>query len=154
MSRALILACGNTLRGDDGVGLYVANSLADELRDPEITIQCDHQWTPELAEPISEAELVIFVDASASLPPGEIACQPLQPAPNPPAQFTHQTSPSALLSLAAELYGHIPARSYLLTVGGKSFDLLEELSEPVRQAVPAVLQRIRELLSRPQRPES
>jgi hydrogenase maturation protease len=150
MSRALILACGNTLRGDDGVGAYVAKCLAGELRDPEIEIQCDHQWTPELAEPISEAELVIFLDASASLPPGEIACQPLQPAPSSPAQFTHQTSPAALLSLAAELYGHIPARACLLTVGGRSFDLREELSPPVLQAVPAVLQRIRELLQDPQ----
>jgi len=147
VKRALVLACGNSLRGDDGVAPHIANCLGNGLCDPETRIHSDPQWTPELAEPISKAELVIFVDSSASLTPGEIACRQLQPIASSPASLTHQTSPESLLSLAEELYSTRPTRAYLLTIGGASFELTEGLSEPVRQAIPRVIERIKALLS-------
>jgi len=154
MNRALVLACGNALRGDDGVALHVAGCLRNGLCDPETHIQTDHQWTPELAEPISKAELVIFLDASASIAPGKIACQALQLNSNSPASFTHQTSPAALLALAEGLYAMHPARAYLLTIGGACFDLKEGLSEPVRRAIPQAIEKIKALLSEVTLPES
>lgn len=147
MSRALVLACGNTLRGDDGVAPYIAKLLRDDCSDPQIEIRSDQQWPPELAEPISQAEIVIFVDASSNLPPGKIACRKLKPAPPSQPSFTHQTSPATLLSLANQLYGRGPAQVFLVTVGGSSFDLVEELSEPVRKAVPEAVKQIKEMLS-------
>ena len=147
MNRALVLACGNSLRGDDGVALYIANCLRNGLCGPEIHIHSDQQWTPELAEPISQAELVIFLDASAGVAPGKITCQPLQPVSDSPASFTHQTSPAALLSLAEELFGARPASAFLLTVGGAFFEMREGLSEPVRLAIPQAIECVKALLS-------
>jgi hydrogenase maturation protease len=147
MNRALVLACGNALRGDDGVGLHIVSCLRNGLCDPDTHIQFDQQWTPELAEPISKADLVIFLDASASVATGEIACHRLHPIFKSPANFTHQTSPATLLSLAEELYGSHPPRAFLLTVGGTFFDLAEGLSEPVRRAVPRAIEHIKALLS-------
>jgi len=147
MKRLLVLACGNSLRGDDGVALHIASCLRNGLCDPETQIHSDQQWAPELAEPISQADLVIFLDASANVLPGEIACQLLRPASNLPASFTHQTSPASLLALAGELFGSQPRRAYLLTIGGDSFDLVEGLSEPVRQAIPHAIERIKAILS-------
>lgn len=153
MSRSLVLACGNTLRGDDGVALFIAKLLQDDCPDPQIEIRSDRQWPPELAEPISQAEIVIFVDASSDLPPGKIACRKLVPATQSPSSFTHQTSPATLLSLASQLYGRGPVKVFLVTVGASSFDLVEELSEPVRKAVPEAVKRIKSLLSGGVKPE-
>jgi hydrogenase maturation protease len=147
MNRALVLACGNALRGDDGVAMHIASCLRNGLCDPDTYIHSEHQWTPELAEPISKAELVIFLDASASVEPGRIACQALQPIYKSSGSLTHQTSPATLLALAETLYGAYPARAYLLTVGGASFEMAEGLSEPVRRAIPQAIERIKALLS-------
>ena len=34
MSRALVLACGNSLRGDDGVAIRIVNQLKNSVCDP------------------------------------------------------------------------------------------------------------------------
>lgn len=147
MNRALVLACGNDLRGDDGAALQVAKCLRNGLCEPDTCICAEQQWTPEMAEPISKAEVVIFLDASASLSPGEIACRQLQPEAGGATTFTHETSPEGLLSLAEELYGVHPERAFLITVGGAAFDLGKGLSKPVRQAIPHAIERVKALLS-------
>jgi len=147
MSRALVLACGNSLRGDDGAALHIVRELQEGGCDPETQIHFEHQWTPELAEPISEANVVIFVDASTALAPGEIACQRLKPIYKSPASLSHQTTPASLLALAEELYKAHPARAFLVTIGGASFALTEELSPPVQKAISRAVESIKALLS-------
>lgn len=154
MNRALVLACGNCLCGDDGVALHIASCLRNGICDAETQVHSDQQWTPELAERISKVDLVIFLDASTSIAPGEIACQRLQPIYRASSSLTHQTSPATLLSLADELYGTHPVRAYLITVGGASFELTEGLSEPVRRAIPRAIERVKALLSGVTLPES
>jgi hydrogenase maturation protease len=149
MSRALVLACGNSLRGDDGAGAQIAQALQIGLQDAGLEIHSQLQWTPELAEPISHAELVIFVDASACLSPGDIRVERITPqdASANTGNMTHQCNPSRLLELARLLYGKNPQRSFLVTIGGASFGYSSELSEPVRRAVPHAVNRIRAFLS-------
>jgi hydrogenase maturation protease len=146
MSRVLVLACGNALRGDDGVALHIA-SCVNGVCGPDTLVHTDQQWAPELAHLISQAEVVVFLDASAGMAPGEITCRELGAGSNPPSSFTHQISPQALLALAHDLYGAHPARAYLLTVGGCSFDLKEGLSEPVSHAIPLAIERIKALIA-------
>jgi hydrogenase maturation protease len=147
MNRALVLACGNPQRGDDGVALQVVNCLQEGWRDPTTEFHFQQQWTPELAQRISEVETVIFVDAAMGTPPGSIACRRLQPRPRTSLDVTHHTSPEYLLLLAQELYGKHPVRAYLVTVAGVAFELVETLSDPVRNAIPRSGDRIRALLS-------
>ena len=84
MTRALVLACGNTLRGDDGVAVLLAQYLRDEFCEPETEIQSSQQWTPELAESISQYDFVLFLDASANLGPGRFSSSALSPPANSP----------------------------------------------------------------------
>jgi len=147
MTRALILACGNSLRGDDAAALRVARELRSGLCEPETEIHSSTQWTPELAESISAADVVIFVDASAVVPPGVVQSRAVSPIPDAPGSLSHQTGPAGLLALAKRLYGMIPSRAFLITIGAKSFELSEELSEPVRLAIPEVIERIKAILS-------
>jgi hypothetical protein len=51
----LILACGNPLRGDDGVGPWLAEWAAQHFRDQSLVrVRASAQWTPELAEEIAQ----------------------------------------------------------------------------------------------------
>jgi len=147
MNHALVLACGNALRGDDGLAPIVARFLQAGFCDPRTEIVASQQWTPELAELISKADLVIFLDASISLPPGKIRLQSVTPAVIRAGALTHSATPAELLGLAKRLYEKVPENACLLTVGGESFEHPERLSDPVRRAIPAVLARIKALLS-------
>ncbi len=144
MSGALIIGYGNALRGDDGLGPYVAEHLAADLAPPERRIVC-HELTPELAVPIGAAGLVVFVDASGLRAPGEIACEPVVPSPPGAGALSHAFNPAALLALARDLYGRCPL-AWMVSVGAASLDFAEELSPAVRAALPALRERLAALL--------
>jgi len=146
-NRALILTCGNPQRGDDGVAGEVAKALLVGFCDAETKVCCHLQWVPEMAEWISEAGLVIFVDASAELKPGEVRSQEVKARAISPEAFTHSMTPAGLLALARQLYGNAPDTAYLVTIGGDSFALSEELSEVARHAVPVALDQVKAILS-------
>jgi hydrogenase maturation protease len=145
--RSVILACGNPLRGDDGVALRIVCSLQGGYADPNTEIRCAQQWTPELAESISKAELAIFVDASASVPPGEVRLEQVFAGDEHRSVATHSLRPEQLLTLANELYQEAPARAFLLTIGGASFGHGEQLSTVVRRVIPVACDQIKALLS-------
>jgi hydrogenase maturation protease len=148
MSRTLVLACGNSLRGDDGVALRIVTQLKNSIDDPATEVYCQQQWTPELAEPISQSEIVVFVDVSVGETPGAVTCRQLQPTRSASPDSSHHSSPEFLLLLAEELYGHRPARAYLVTVAGAMFGLEEKLSDPVLRAIPEAEERIKALTAR------
>jgi hydrogenase maturation protease len=138
---ALVIGYGNPLRGDDGVGQHAAWMLAECANLTHTDVICCHQLTPELAEPISRAALVIFIDATRNEGPGTIRRHRLSPLPGPGA-FTHNVSPQALLTSAQALYGNCPA-AILYSVGGQYFDYTDTLSAPVRAALPRLLRRVK-----------
>jgi len=143
---SIVLACGNALRGDDGVGLYLAHQLYGAICDADTEIVCSHQWLPEQAEDLSRAQLAVFIDASVAVKAGEIRVQPVRVSEKPTGATTHALTPERLMGLAREVFGRAPERAYLVTVGGSSFDHGAEFSEPVRSAIPAALRQIQDLL--------
>ncbi|MER3475130.1 MAG: hydrogenase maturation protease [Armatimonadota bacterium] len=146
--QCLIIGYGNPLRGDDGFGLAVAEQLQETL-DPEsgFVIACQ-QLVPELAEPISRADVVIFVDARVGEPAGLVECERLRPAPLSPTATVHHADPKGLLALARGLYGATPNRAFLLTVRTLHFWYSESLSPEVRKAIPEAVERIQKILHR------
>jgi len=68
----LIIGYGNTLRGDDGAGPRVAEVVAGWSL-PNVRAISAAQLTPELAEALAGAEVVIFVDAQVSQAAGRPA---------------------------------------------------------------------------------
>ncbi len=135
--QCLILACGNTLREDDGVGPFLAQWAEEHWRDDaRVRVLCDHQWTPDMAEEIAAAETVIFVDCSLDQAPGQILLRELNPAALKPGLVTHHLGAAELLRVAEDLFGKRPRRSCLLTIGAGSIELGEGLSPTVRDALP------------------
>jgi hydrogenase maturation protease len=144
---SIVLACGNALRADDGIGLYLAHQLYGLICDAETEIVCSHQWLPEQAEDLSRAQTAVFIDASVTVPAGEIRIQPLRCERRATAgATTHAVTPERLMGLARELFGSAPERAFLVTVGGNSFEHGSEFSEPARKAIPAALRQIQDLL--------
>ena len=146
MARALVIGYGNRYRSDDGVGCRVAEKLQRTVSHPDITIIACQQLTPELAQPVSQSEVVVLIDAARQGTAGAIKCEAIHPGAN--AIGSHQLSASALLTLARELYGGSP-RAYLLSVCGESFADGEGMSSKVTAALDPLLARVKSLISMP-----
>ena len=148
MARVLIIACGNSLRGDDGAGWRIAEALVEQ---PSVTAGAEvifsPQLTPELSAKLSETQTAVFVDAGTDLAPGEIAFEPVEPSRWEPGATLHYLSPANLLSMAQIQYGAIPQHAFTLTVGGEQFGYSEKLSEPVLKAIPEAVTRIVECVA-------
>ena len=133
----LILACGNTLRGDDGAGPWLAAWAQERFRShPAVRVISRQQWTPELAEEIAQANSVLFVDCAADASPGQLRLIPVAPATDVPTPPTHHLGATELLALCHSLYDSLPRNALLLTIGAGSLELGEKFSHPVQAALP------------------
>ncbi len=145
-AHALLLACGNTLRGDDGVGWRIGCAVAEQVAGHGLTVVMTRQLLPEHAEAISAADVVVFVDCSAGSAAGTVSTVAVEAAEKMPGILTHHLDPGSLLRLALDLYDRSPAHAVAITVGGESFELSDQLSMPVKAAVPRALEAVRSAL--------
>lgn len=142
-ARCLLLACGNTLRADDGIGPWLADWAEERFADePDLKVISRQQWTPELAADLANAEAVLFVDCSTASQPGAVDLVEVQPAQQSQGMDTHHVSAAELLGLAQGLYGSLPRRAQLLTVGAGSTELGEEFSQTILDTIPLACARV------------
>jgi hydrogenase maturation protease len=150
MMKTLILGYGNTLRKDDGLGVYAAQAL-DSLDLPNDVEVCTYQQlSPELSSILAKVDHAIFIDAALATggqEPGTINTRILQPRTSQPSGITHHFDPETLLAMAGALYGHVP-QAVLFSVTAASFDLEEGLSPEVKAALPILVKSIKEYLLR------
>jgi hydrogenase maturation protease len=141
---SLILAYGNPLRGDDGVGWHAAQWIEQALPG-QATVMALHQLTPELAETLSQYERAIFIDAQVGTgEPGPVAAchlRALAPGEITAQALTHHVTPQDLLTAAQILYGHAPT-AHLLTIDAYDFSYREGLSPPVAAARSRVVEMV------------
>ena len=163
---ALVIGYGNTLRGDDGAGPFVARAL--EGRVPAGTRVLDaHQLTPEMAIDISVATRVVFVDAidatretapretaPRETAPRESAPQVsgprvsrLEPEPGADPLNPHASDPGSLLWLAKTLFGGAP-EAWLVAIPGIEFGFGEDLSPGTARASADAIAQVEALLAR------
>jgi len=130
----LILGVGNPLRADDGVGQAVVERLGSILPPAAAELRAVYQLTPELAADLAAADLVVVVDASVDVPPGEVAVRDLAAGAVAGEPFSHSIDPAALAWLAQALYGASP-RMVLVGIGPASLEPGEDLSAAASAAV-------------------
>lgn len=143
MSKVLIIGYGNPLRGDDGLGVEVARCLKEIIRDESVEVLSQHQLMPELADPVSRASLVVFVDACVGDTPGHWSCEEVKPTEQPPQPVSHHFTPATLLAYAQMVFGACP-RALAVSVVAGSFECGDRLSPAVAAVVPEVVKFIRE----------
>lgn len=143
MDKILVIAYGNPLRGDDGIAWQAAEALKKKLP-ASAQVICVHQLTPELAENLSSADHVIFVDACIEGQPGNVRCRPIS-AVSGEARFSHHLSPGEVLALCNRLYSANPI-AFLISISGKSFDHGEQVTAAVVKAIPRAARLVESIL--------
>lgn len=122
-----MIACGNSLRGDDRGGGWVAD-IVDRAGLPGVEVLRVHQLTPELVEMMASAGWTVIVDAGV----GKRSSFRRVKA-RAGAALTHYLTAETLVGLVERLYGVAPDVS-LLTVPGNSFELSEKMSDRATRA--------------------
>jgi hydrogenase maturation protease len=136
----LILACGNIFRGDDGAAWHLVEIAQKSGLPEQVKVIAQHQWTPELAEDISLAEAVLFVDCSLGADPGSVSLDSIEASATLPSFLSHHTDPASLMHLAEILYERRAPHCALLAIGAEALDHTDQLSESVKAAMPKALE--------------
>jgi hydrogenase maturation protease len=142
----LLVGYGNTLRGDDGLGIRAAEMLFERWAGHGLAHLFCHQLTPELCEDVAAADTVLFLDARADGVPGTFDCVAVQEERDEGASYTHRCRPGDLLRLSRQVFGAVP-RAWLMTMSAATFDGGETLSPEVVAAMPAFLARADEIIA-------
>ena len=146
----LVIGYGNTLRRDDGAGQVVAETVkAWDL--PHVRSISVHQLTPELAEPIANAELAIFVDAYPTTGEQEVQICSMKPASSTEV-MGHTSDPRVLLAIAQALYNNHPP-AWLVAIPGTNFEFGNHFSSMTEQGMEEALS-ILDRLIREHRPNT
>lgn len=140
--RAVVIGYGNTLRGDDAIGPYVAETV-DAWNLPGVEAVSAHQLTPELADTLAAAGIAVFVDAAVDVK--AVTVSPVQPGESGPAMF-HAQSPSALLTLARAAGYRCPP-AWLVSAPVEHFEFAAPLSDQGRRSVEDAARAVRRLLA-------
>ncbi len=156
----LVIGYGNTLRGDDGVGPRVAEAVG-QMRLPGVRTLICPLLTPELADPISRAGKVVFVDAelvagytlqvaglassTCNLQPStfnhrEVQWRKLEP--NETSQLmAHAADPRTMLALARDVFGRVP-EAWWLTIPAVDLGFREDFSPEARHGFEEAVKKI------------
>jgi hydrogenase maturation protease len=139
----VVIGYGNPLRSDDSVGPRAAEAVA-AWGLPNVQTMEVQQLNPELAEPLSAARFVVFVDARLAEDGSRVDVRSVEPAGSSAAPG-HVSDPGSLLAFARALYGHHP-RAWLVTVPATNLAVGEGLSPTAEAGLAAALRTIAVLL--------
>jgi len=137
----LVIGYGNTLRSDDGVGPRVAEAV-ERLQLPGVRTLICQQLSPEHAEPVSRARVVVFVDAAVDAPQ-EVRLRPLEPG-DTTQLMAHAADPRTMLALARDVFGHAP-EAWWLTIPALDLEFGEALSSETRHGFDKAVRMIQSL---------
>ncbi len=141
--QVLVIGYGNTLRSDDGVGQAVVERI-NAWNLPNVQVLAVHQLTPELAEPLSNVNLAIFVDAYPADFGEEVQVYPVEPASSG-WTMGHTSAPKGLLAIAQALYNYHP-QAWLVAIPAKNFELGDRLSPLAERGIAKALKLIDQLI--------
>jgi len=157
--RVLVAGIGNVFLGDDGFGVALAAALADAPLAAGAVVQDFGIRGMDLAYALGEGwDAALLLDAAPrGGAPGTLYVIEPELDPDVVALDTHGMDPVKVLATARAL-GGTPARTLVLgcepltRMTGDEDELVGELSDPVRAALPAAIELVRELLDELTRP--
>lgn len=142
--RIVVIGVGNSVRGDDAVGLVVAEHLRERAVDGVSILESEQEPT-RLLDAWAGADVAVVVDAAASgAPPGTIHRFDASREGLPAQVFrssTHAFGVGDAVELGRAL-GRLPAKVVVYGVEGDCFDTGAALTGAARSAVEAVTKSI------------
>ncbi len=125
----MIVGVGNTLRGDDGIGAYICNTI-DKLGITGVSILVTQQLQTEQAEEFLSYDHVVIADATIGNEP--VKFHPLGKEDPGPVSTSHHVNANLLASLVEQLYQQ-PLPIMVCAVRGENFEMSEQLSSTAKQ---------------------
>ncbi len=151
--KTLVLGIGNTLLGDEGIGVHVVDRLRRQPAPPaDVDFIDGGTLSFVLAEPIEAAESLIVIDAAQlGAAPGTVqifeGTDMDRFVTNNKHSSVHEVSLYDLLTITL-LAGGLPSRRALIGVQPGIIDWSDRLSPPVAAAVPDLCTTVENLLAR------
>ncbi|GIW53572.1 MAG: hydrogenase 1 maturation protease [Gemmatimonadales bacterium] len=143
MLRSVVLGLGNPLMGDDGLGLAALNSLAATCAfDPPVELIDGGTWGMNLLPVIEAADSLLLLDAiDSGSSPGTLVVLERDHVPRRLSGklSPHQIDVAEIFALAT-LRGTLPRRVVALGLQPGQVRLSTELSEPVKRALPRLVE--------------
>jgi len=134
----VLMGIGNELRGDDGIGIYVARNFRKVGWKVIVAGQVPEDFTSEIKN--LKPDILIMVDAALmNLPPGEIRIVPAEKIPK--VAFSTHGMP---LSFFMEYIEEYVKRCLLIGIQPKSMEFGVGLSEEVKAAGDKLIQILKE----------
>ncbi|MGD0806617.1 MAG: hydrogenase maturation protease [Anaerolineales bacterium] len=150
-----LVGIGQPLRGDDGVGPEAVRQWShDQPRtasDPNIKTIIIETPGLELLELIQDSDVVILVDAvDGGDPAGTVRVRTALPEANftPAEKTAHGFGVAETVALAKKIGACLPSHIIFIGVEGSKWKLGEDLSDPVRRAVPDAVREIQNQIER------
>jgi hydrogenase maturation protease len=170
-SSTLVIGLGNPILGDDGVGWKVAEEVKKRLEaDPRfqipyrpfnskticrqslVEVDCLSLGGLSLMERMLGYERVILVDSmeTGQSPAGSVHVLPLASLSDPMSGHSasaHDTSLTNALKTAEAMALPVPKSIEIVAIEAKNvYDFSEELSPPVKEAVPCAVEKVMKIL--------
>lgn len=135
-----ILCCGNSDRGDDGVGVLVATRLSE--LDLPATL-CSGQVAELIDAWTGESEVIVVDAAVTGCPAGTVHEWEAQDVgfPTQSSASTHGLGLREAIELSRKL-GTLPTRLYVYGIEAQEFSLGTRMSPAVKQAAERLAQKI------------
>jgi hydrogenase maturation protease len=138
----LLFGIGNTLRSDDGVGIYVCEQL-QQLQLKNVEIQTAQQLQTELIDEMFNYKAVIVIDASIAT--AEVCFEKVE-AGGTAASSSHHMNLSMMQALAQQLYGKT-IELYSCAIPAVNFELGNELSPLTKQHAATAVQLLQQQIT-------
>jgi hydrogenase maturation protease len=123
------------------VGCCAAELLAAELPAASAQVLNCQQLVPEMAQAVSRAKLVIFIDADLQLPAGQVVRWSVGASEDAVKTFPHSLSPQGIVQLARQLFSRAP-QAWVYSVGAADFNCGDHLSPKLQKALPKLVRDV------------
>jgi hydrogenase maturation protease len=174
--RVVVAGWGNPLRGDDGAGRWVADSIAARWFDslslwerargrvaPQtdypgvearwLVVLSDQHPLPEWAPILAEADVAILVDATSDPDVTDVRITRMDPTTLQVVTSGHAFGAREVLALAASLYGRQP-EAFLVEIPSSTFDFIDGSSPSTERAAAKAVRWIDYYLTGALQPQS
>ncbi len=141
-----IIGLGNPIMGDDGLGIYVIKELKKHTIAGVELVEGGTSGIGLLRHLKGEKEVIIVDAIKSGSPPGTIHQLNESDFTNPEFEFIslHEISLSHVLALGKELFPDVfPENIVIYGVEVKDIQMGMELSEPVKKALPRLVELLR-----------
>jgi len=146
--KTLVMGIGNTLLGDDGIGVYAARELAEKISVENVTVMDTAIDGLNLLDVIRNYERLIVIDAilDDKAETGTIfrLTQDQIPVPSSSGASSHNLNLATTLNIGNNIFpGEIPREVVVFAVASHNVDYVtEEMTANVKKALPQVVELI------------